>query len=90
MSGGPSARALVGSLFISLKAFSCSGFHFRSSFPEPTVALYRGLAILENPRILDLTEPGHPKEFSDFFLGSSLGYGVDGPFSLRPKGPVAF
>ena len=68
-SGSPNAGALVKSLFISLKAFSCSGPHSRGSLPDPTVA-HTMVKQLQESLVSDLAESSSPEEFTDFFLGT--------------------
>ena len=47
------AGALVKSLFISLKAFSCLGPHSRGSLPDIAMVSYNGLAISEKMQYPD-------------------------------------
>ena len=60
-SGSPNPGALVKTIFILLKAFSCSGPHSKGSISDPAVALSKGLAISEKPSIQTWQNPAAPR-----------------------------
>ena len=74
-SSSPNARVLVKVLFISLKAFFCSGPHSRGSLPDPAVASNNGLAISEKPRIYIWQNPTALRNSQTSFL--VLGQGIE-------------
>ena len=72
-SGSPNAGALVKSLFISSKAFSCSGLHSRGSLSDPAVASNKDLAISEKAGIQIRQNPATPRNPRTSFLVFSQG-----------------